>query len=37
MNLYKKYAAKPYFFFVTDTTLPSDNPLPYRNNILEKL
>ena len=37
MSLYKKCTAKPYSFFVIDTTLPSDNPLPYRNNVLEKL
>ena len=30
MNLYKKFTAKTYSFFVTDTTLPSDNPSRFR-------
>ena len=30
LNLYKKITAKTYSFFVTDTTLPSDNPSRFR-------
>ena len=36
MKIYKKYIAEPYSFLVSDTTLPSDNPLRFRKNILEK-
>ena len=35
MKIYKKYTAKPYSFLVDDTTLPSDNPLRFRKNLLE--
>ena len=34
MNIYKKYIAKPYSFLVNDTTLPSDDPLSFRKNLL---
>ena len=34
MNIYKKCTAKPYSFLVNDTTLPSDNPLRFRKNLL---
>ena len=34
MKIYKKYAAEPYSFLVNDTTLPSNNPLRFRNNPL---
>ena len=34
MNLYKKYATKPYSFLVIDTTFASDNSLSFRKNIL---
>ena len=34
MNIYKKCTAKPYSFWVNDTTLPSDNPLRFRKNLL---
>ena len=39
MNLYKKCIVKPYSFFVidTDTTLALDNPLHFRNNLLERI
>ena len=33
MNIYKKYTKEPYSFSVNDTTLPSDNPLRFRNNL----
>ena len=35
MNIYKKCTAKPYSFLVIDTTLASENPLRFRNNLLE--
>ena len=34
MNIYKKSTAKPYSFLVNDTTLPSDDPLRFRKNLL---
>ena len=37
MKLYKKCTAKPYSFLVNDTTLPSDNPLRFRCNLLERI
>ena len=33
VNLYKKCTEKPHSSFVIDTTLASDNPLPFRKNI----
>ena len=35
MRICKKYTAEPYCFLVNDRTLPSDNPLRFRNNLLE--
>ena len=35
MNIYKKCTKEPYSFLVNDTTLPSDNPLRFRKNLLE--
>ena len=35
MKIFKKYTAEPYSFLVNDTTLPSDNPLSFRKNLLE--
>ena len=35
IKIYKKYTPEPYFFLVNDTTLPSDNPLWFRKNLLE--
>ena len=35
MDIYKKCTAGPYSFLVNDTTLPSDNPLRFRKNLLE--
>ena len=37
MNFYKKCTVKPYSFSVIDTTLPSDNPSRFRNNLLERI
>ena len=34
MNIYKKCSAEPYSFLVNDTTLPSDDPLRFRKNLL---
>ena len=34
MNIYKKCTVEPYSFLVNDTTLPSDDPLRFRKNIL---
>ena len=31
---FKKYTAEPYSFLVNDTTLPSDDPLRFRKNLL---
>ena len=35
VKIYKKCTAKLYSFLVNDTTLPSDNPLRFRKNLLE--
>ena len=37
MNLYEKFTAKPYLLLVIDTTLASDNPLRFKNNISERI
>ena len=37
MNSYKKCTGKPYSFLVIDATLASDNPLHFRNNLLERI
>lgn len=37
MNLHKKSIAKKYSFQVNDSTLASDNPLPFRRNLLERI
>ena len=34
MKLYKKYTKEPYSFSVNGTTLPSDDPLRVRKNLL---
>ena len=34
MNIYKKYTKEPYSFLVNDTTLPSDETLRFRKNLL---
>ena len=36
-KIYKNCTAKPYYFLVNDTTLPSDNPLRFRKNVLQQL
>ena len=35
IKIYKKCAAEPYSFLVNDSTLPSDNPLRFRKNVLQ--
>ena len=34
MKIFKKYTKEPYSFLVNDTTLPSDDPLKFRKNLL---
>ena len=34
MNIYKKCTKEPYPFLVNDTTLPSDDPLRFRKDLL---
>ena len=34
MNIYKRYTTEPYSLLVNDTTLPSDDPLRFRKNLL---
>ena len=36
INIYKKCTAEPRYFLVNDTTLPSDNLLRFRKNLLDK-
>ena len=35
VRIYKKCTAEPYYFLVIDTTLPSNNPLRFRKNLLK--
>ena len=35
MKIYKKCTADSYSFLFNNTTLPSDNPLRFRKNLLE--
>ena len=35
IKIYKKSTTKSYCFLVVDTTLPSDNPLRFRKNLLK--
>ena len=37
MNLYKKCTEKSYSFLVIETTLTSDNPLRFREKLLERI
>ena len=36
LNLYKKCTSKPYSFLVTDNTPASDNPIHFRENLVER-
>ena len=36
IKIYKKCSAESYSFLVNDTTLPSDDPLSFRKNLLDK-
>ena len=35
MMICKKRTVEPYYFLVNDTTLPSDNLVKFRKNLLE--
>ena len=35
MKIYKECTTEPYSYLVNDTTLPSNNPLSFRKNLLE--
>ena len=35
MKIYKKCTIEPYSFLVNHTTLPSDDPLRFRKNLLK--
>ena len=35
MKICKKYTTEPYSFLVNDTTIPSDDPLSFRKNLLK--
>ena len=35
MKIYKKCTTEPYSFLVNDTSLPSDDPLRFRKNLLK--
>ena len=37
MKIYRKHTGKSYFFLTTDTTLPTDDPLCFRGNVLDSL
>ena len=37
MNIYRKCTSKPYSFLTIDTTLPANNPLRFRKNLLDSL
>ena len=37
MKSYKKCTEKPYSFLVIDTTLSSDNPLRFKENLLKEI
>ena len=37
MNIFRKCTSKPYSFLTIDTTLPADNPLRFRKNLLNPL
>ena len=35
IKIYKKCTAEPYSFLINDTTLSSDDPLRFRNNLFK--
>ena len=35
IKIHRKFTAEPYSFLVNDTTLPSDDPLRFRKNLLK--
>ena len=36
IKIYKKCTPEPYSFLIDDKTLPSDDPLRFRNNLLDE-
>ena len=37
MKIYRKCTSEPYSFFTIYTTLPADDPLRFRKNLLDSL
>ena len=37
MKIYRKCTSEPYSFLTIDTTLPAENPLRFRKNLLNPL
>ena len=37
MEIYIKCTRRPYSFLTIDTTLPADNPLRFRKNLLDSI
>ena len=37
MKIYRKCTSEPYSFLTIDTTLPAENPLRFRKNLLSPL
>ena len=37
MNIYRKFTSEPYYFMTIDTTLPAENTMRFRKNILDSL
>ena len=35
IKIYKKFITEPCYFLLDDTTLPTDNPLRFRKNLLK--
>ena len=35
LKIYRNCTKEPYSFLTTDTTLPADNPLRFRKNLLD--
>ena len=37
MNIYRECTNRPYYFLTIDSTLPANNPLRFRKNLLDSL
>ena len=37
LKIFRNYTNEPYSFLTIDTTLPADNPMKFRNNLLDSL